>query len=145
MSAQDRQDRIVIATTEGPAEVERLSEEDPDVRSVVCLQGKALALPISPDYDAFVRRPVGVIEARFGHACYRLDVSAPISGGLSWQLGVFAAHALKAAGRLAEKGVTAGGGGSAQPATTYAVGCVTIGWPLTSTRRLGAVGVAWPA
>ena len=74
MRNQDRQDRIVIATTEGPAEVERLSEEDPDVRSVVCLQGKALALPISPDYDAFVRRPVGVIEARFGHACYRLDV-----------------------------------------------------------------------
>ncbi|MEM7224224.1 MAG: hypothetical protein AAF495_14675 [Pseudomonadota bacterium] len=93
--------RVVIATTEGPAAVERLSEEDPAVGSVICLQCKAVALPISPAYDAFVRRPTGVIEAAYGHPAYRLDVSAPISDGFSWQLGALAAHGLSAAGRLA--------------------------------------------
>jgi hypothetical protein len=33
-----------------------------------------------------------------------------------------------------------GGGGSAQPATTYGAASVTVGWPLTNTRGLGAVG-----
>lgn len=27
-----------------------------------------------------------------------------------------------------------------QPATAYGAACVTIGWPLTSTRGFGAVG-----
>ncbi len=95
--------RVFIATTEGPAEVQRITEEDPDVRSVVCLDGKAMPLPISPDYDAFVRNPTGVIERGFGHGAFRLDVSQRISDGMSWQLGVFLAHALKAEGRLAER------------------------------------------
>ncbi len=95
--------RVFIATTEGPAEVQRITEEEPNVRSVVCLDGKALALPISRDYDAFVRVPTGVVEAAYGHSAFRLDVSQPISGGMSWQLGAFAAHALFAAGRLAQK------------------------------------------
>src|SRR5262249_23823498 len=43
------------------------------------------------------------------HSCYRLDVSGRIDAGSSWQLGVLAAHALLAAGRLAqEKDVAAG-------------------------------------
>ena len=95
--------RVFIATTEGPAEVQRITEEEPNVQSVVCLDGKALALPISRDYDAFVRVPTGVVEAAYGHAAFRLDVSHPISGGMSWQLGAFAAHALFAAERLAQK------------------------------------------
>ena len=93
--------RVVIATTEGPAAVERLSEEDPAVGSVICLQCKAVALPVSPAYDAFVRRPTGVIEAAYGHSAYRLDVSTPIADGFSWQLGALAAHGLREAGRLA--------------------------------------------
>ena len=100
--------RVVIATTEGPAEVERLSEEDPTVQSVVCLQGKAIALPVSADYDAFVRRPTGVIEAAYGHPAYRLDLAAPVTGGLSWQLGALTAHALHAEVRLAGRGETPG-------------------------------------
>ncbi len=92
---------VHIATTDGPAEIERLTAEDPEVRSVVCLGGKAVALPISADYDAFVRRPTGVIEAYFGHGAWRLDLARPISGGMSWQLGAFIAHGLAEAGRLA--------------------------------------------
>jgi hypothetical protein len=93
--------RVYVATTEGPAEIQRLTEESPLVRSVVCLDGKAVALPISPDYDSFVRRPTGVVERLYGHPAYRLDVSARITDGLSWQLGALLAHALYAKGRLA--------------------------------------------
>ncbi len=96
-----KQVTVHIATTDGPAEVQRLTAEDPEVCSVVCLGGKAVALPISADYDAFVRKPTGVIEAYFGHGAWRIDLARPISGGMSWQLGAFIAHALAEAGRLA--------------------------------------------
>lgn len=85
---------VYIATTEGPSEIQRITPEDPDVRSVVCHDGRAIALPISADYDTFVRRPTGVIEAGFGHSAYRVDVAVPIASGSSWQLGLFIAHAL---------------------------------------------------
>ena len=78
--------------------------EDPHVRSVVCLNGTSEALPISAAYDAFVRKPTGVIENKYGHPVYRVDVSERISDGKSWQLGLFAAHELLAANLLAGKG-----------------------------------------
>ena len=93
--------RVFIATTEGPAEVQRISEEDPAVQSVICLDGQAIALPVSAAYEAFVRRPTGLIEAAYGHPAFRLDVAQPVTEGLSWQLGVLVAHGLAAAGRLA--------------------------------------------
>jgi hypothetical protein len=37
------------------------------------------------------------------------------------------------------------GGGNVQPATAYILVSATVGWPLTSTRGFGEVGVAWPA
>ena len=95
--------RVFLATTEGPSEVQRIAEEDPDVRSVVCLNGTSEALPISAAYDSFVRKPTGVIEKHYGHPVFRVDVSQPIADGRSWQLGLFAAHALLAAGRLARR------------------------------------------
>jgi hypothetical protein len=91
---------VYIATTEGPSEIQRITPEDSDVRSVICHDGKAIALPISPDYDSFVRRPTGVIEACFGHSAYRVDIGGPIASGLSWQLGLFIAHALFEESRL---------------------------------------------
>lgn len=95
--------RVYVATTEGPSEIQRIAEEAPEVRSVVCLDGTSEALPISAAYDAFVRKPTGIIERLFGHPVYRVDVSTRISNGRSWQLGLFIAHALKAAGRLAQR------------------------------------------
>ncbi len=95
-----KQISVHIATTDGPAGIQRITAEDPEVRSVVCLGGKAIALPISNDYDAFVRKPTGVIAACFGHGAFRVDVASEISGGLSWQLGIFTAHALAEANRL---------------------------------------------
>ena len=99
--------RVVVLTTNGPAAVERITEEDPEVSSVICLSGKAVALPVSGAYDAFVREPTGVVQHHFGHRAYRVDVDAMIAEGYSWQLGVLAAHALDAAGRLAGKGEAA--------------------------------------
>ena len=94
---------VLIATTDGPVLVQRLAEEDPDVRSVICLNGTSEALPISGAYDAFVRKPTGVIERLFGHTVYRMDVSDRVSDGRSWQLGVFAAHFLHNQGEMAER------------------------------------------
>ena len=96
--------RVFILTTDGPVEVQRITAEDPGVKSVICLDGKAVALPVSPAYEAFVRSPTGVIERYFGHPAYRLDVSGRISEGLSWQFGVFLAHALNESGRLGGEG-----------------------------------------
>ena len=93
--------RVFIATTEGPAEVQRITKEDPLVKSVVCLDGKAIRLPIGGNYDDFVRDPTGVIERHYGHGSFRLDLARGITEGYSWQLGVFAAHALFAEDRLA--------------------------------------------
>jgi len=95
--------RVFIATTEGPSEVQHVVGEDPDIRSVICLNGTSEALPVSRDYDAFVRKPTGVVERLFGHPSYRVDVSSRISNGHSWQLGLLVAHALHAEGRFATK------------------------------------------
>ncbi|SCA56812.1 hypothetical protein MTBPR1_30182 [Candidatus Terasakiella magnetica] len=94
--------RVYIATTEGPVEVQRITREDPDVRSVVCENGTAKALPISRAYDSFVKEPTGVIQRSYDHPSYRMDLSAPITDGNSWQLGAFAAHALFAEDLLAK-------------------------------------------
>ena len=72
-------------------------------------RGTTETADIASAYHAFVVRPTGVIEGRFGHSCYRLDVSARIDAGSSWQLGVLAAHALLAAGRLAQENDVADG------------------------------------
>ena len=99
--------RVFVATTEGPSEIQHIIEEDPDVRSVICLNGTSEALPVSRDYDSFVRKPTGIVERLFGHPSYRVDVSRRISNGQSWQLGVLIAHAFLSEGRLASKNETA--------------------------------------
>ena len=95
---------VYIATTINPVAIQRITEEDPEVNSVICLAGKAISLPISGAYNAFVRNPTGVIQRDFGHSAYRIDVSGKIEDGYSWQLGVFVAHALKRARRLVPPG-----------------------------------------
>jgi len=87
---------ILIATTAGPVLVDRITPE-PAPQSMVCLRRQSEVLPISPDYDDFVRPGSGVIMREFGpydEGAFRLDVSGLIGTGLSWQLGVFAAHAV---------------------------------------------------
>lgn len=109
--------RVLIGTTEGPSEVQRLAQEDPSVGSVVCLDGSTEALPISRAYDAFVRAPTGVVERMVGHPVFRVDVSRRIDEGRSWQLGLLLAHRLAATGRLAQ--------GDPAPTTIWATGEVS--------------------
>ena len=83
---------VYILTTQGPVRIQRISAEELGVQSVICLDGRAQALPISSRYDAFVRNPTGVIERATGHSAYRMDVDQMIDDGDSWQLGVYLAH-----------------------------------------------------
>jgi hypothetical protein len=92
---------VWIATTEGICKVQRVARERPEVRSVICLDGGTQALPVSAAYDAFVREPTGVIERAVGHPVFRVDLSAAIDEGSSWQLGLFLAHELENTVRLA--------------------------------------------
>ncbi|MBH90461.1 MAG: hypothetical protein CMF71_09590 [Magnetovibrio sp.] len=92
---------VFIATTGGPIEVQRITKEDPDIDSLVCLAGKAKTLPISSAYHDFVRQPSGVLHRDFGHGAYRVDLSATIEDGYSWQFGLYIAHALHAEEKLA--------------------------------------------
>jgi hypothetical protein len=102
--------RVLIPTTAGLAEVLLLTEEDSVIgRSVACIGGTTDIADIAAGYHAFVARPTGIVESLFGHPCYRLDVSARIDAGTSWQLGVLAAHALHSAGRLAQENDPADG------------------------------------
>lgn len=87
---------ILIATTGGPVLVDRITPE-PAPQSMVCLKRQSDVLPISADYDDFVRAGSGVIMREFGpyvEGAFRLDVTEAIGTGLSWQLGFFAAHAI---------------------------------------------------
>ncbi len=85
---------VYIATTEGPSRVLRLIEAPHQRHSAACLQFKSRKLPISAAYHEFVSFDGGVIARHSGSEQYRLDVSANIDDGESWQLGVFIAHAL---------------------------------------------------
>ena len=42
--------RVLIATTEGPVAVQKITAEDPEVPSVACLDGTTTVLSISDDY-----------------------------------------------------------------------------------------------
>jgi hypothetical protein len=132
--------RVLIPTTNGLVEVLLLTEEDSAIgRCVACIGGTTETADIAAAYHAFVVRPTGVVESLFGHPCYRLDVSGRIDAGSSWQLGVLAAHALHAAGRLAEEKDAAAGvlwaTGSVRP-VDLTVGAVShVPEKLTSSRE----------
>ena len=101
---------VFAATTRGPVQIERITREAAPV-SQMCLGRTTSVLPVSPDYDAFVRQPSGVIERALGPfepGGFRLDASDEIGDGRSWQLSVLVAHALDRAGRLAGPGESAG-------------------------------------
>ena len=89
---------VYVATTGGPVRIERITPERAP-HSMVCLGRSSTILPISGDYDDFLRPGSGVIEREFGpfdESSFRLDVSDTIGAGLSWQLGVFVTHAINA-------------------------------------------------
>ena len=92
---------MLIATTEGPVTVQRITAEDADVPSVACLDGTTAVLGISNDYARFVNKGTGLVADLTGHAAYRLDLDGRVDGGHSWQLPVLLAHLLAGEGALA--------------------------------------------
>lgn len=93
--------RVLIATTEGPVAVQKITAEDPEVPSVACLDGTTTVLGISNDYARFVNKGTGLVADLTGHAAYRLDLDGPVDGGHSWQLPVLLAHLLAVEDKLA--------------------------------------------
>ena len=93
--------RVLIATTEGPVAVQKITAEDPDVPSVACLDGTTTVLGICDDYARFVNKGTGLVAALTGHAAYRLDLDGRVDSGHSWQLPVLLAHLLAAEDKLA--------------------------------------------
>ena len=93
--------RVLIATTEGPVAVQKITAEEPGVPSVACRDGTTEVLAISSDYTRFVDRGTGLVARLTGHGAYRLDLDRPVDGGSSWQLPVLLAHLLEAGRRLA--------------------------------------------
>ncbi|WP_088348117.1 MULTISPECIES: lysozyme inhibitor LprI family protein [Rhodomicrobium] len=98
--------RVIIGTTNGPVDVLLLTPEATD-QSVMCIGGETDQTGVSGQYHAFTDRRTGIIGKLFQQSAFRMDVSAGIDTGTSWQLGAFAAHALFAAGRL-EQGLARG-------------------------------------
>ena len=95
---------VFIATTEGPVRITHLQPESGEL-SVMLLTGTSEEVAVSArkEYQRFVHGNTGAIERVLGrHGTFRMEVSGPIDGGESWQLGVFLAHALLARGRLAQ-------------------------------------------
>ena len=93
--------RVYIATTEGPALVQRLAPEEglaEAALSAVCLDGTTTRLPITGAYTYFVRDHVRELS---GVDAYRLDLDRRVDGGASWMLGAWVAHLLLAENRLA--------------------------------------------
>ena len=91
---------VAIATTQGPVFIQEITQEEPGVSPIVCLNGTSKQLAISTAYADFVKKGSGLIERDFGSASWRMDLSGAIDAGESWQLGVYMAHLLHQGNRL---------------------------------------------
>jgi hypothetical protein len=91
---------VAIATTQGPVFIQEITQEEPGVSPIVCLNGTSKQLAISTAYADFVKKGSGLIERDFGSASWRIDLSGAIDAGESWQLGVYMAHLLHQGNRL---------------------------------------------
>jgi hypothetical protein len=91
---------IFALTTAGPVQIQRISRERAPLSMMVLGRGSE-RLAVSDRYDDFVYPGGGPVEKFLGpfpEGGFRLEVSAPIDSGDSWQLAAFMAHAVVAAG-----------------------------------------------
>ncbi|WP_340677315.1 hypothetical protein [Paraglaciecola sp.] len=119
---------VYIATTQGLVAVQRIHQLDPEISSVVSINGTSSIASISSAYHNFVKKGAGIIEADFGGQSYRVNIDAQIDQGNSWQLGLYLAHAAHARGIL----------GDGKPQTGDLLICAT-GEVNTSDRKVMAV------
>ena len=90
---------IFILTTGGLVQIQRITRERAPLSMMVLGRGSE-RLAVSDRYDDFVYPGGGPVERFFGpfpEGGFRLEVSAPIDSGDSWQLAAFMAHAVLAA------------------------------------------------
>lgn len=86
---------VFIASTKGLVAVQNITDlNDPDLQSVITLNGTSDMANISSAYHRFVQKCTGLIQREFGGTSYRLNLSRNIEQGASWQLGVYLAHHL---------------------------------------------------
>ncbi len=90
---------IFVLTTGGLVQIQRITRERAPLSMMVLGRGSE-RLAVSDRYDDFVYPGGGPVERFFGpfpEGGFRLEVSAPIDSGDSWQLAAFMAHAVLAA------------------------------------------------
>jgi hypothetical protein len=94
---------VYIGTTDGPVQIERISNEPVDLTEVFVGRDISHPLPISDAYESFVQRgrPVERLFGPFEFQAFRMDLSATVNSGDSWQLAALVAHGLAKASRLA--------------------------------------------
>jgi hypothetical protein len=86
---------VFIASTKGLVAVQNITDlNDPDLQSVITLNGASDMANISSAYHRFVQKNTGLIQPEFGGTSYRVNLSRNIEQGASWQLGIYLAHYL---------------------------------------------------
>ncbi|WP_339721983.1 hypothetical protein [uncultured Paraglaciecola sp.] len=92
---------IFIATTQGLVAIQNITPiDDEDISSVVSVNGTSTTANISSSYHNFVKKGVGIIQQMFGACSYRVDISARIDQGNSWQVAMYLAHLAQSKGLL---------------------------------------------
>lgn len=92
---------IFIATTQGLVAIQNITPiNDEDISSVVSVNGTSTTANISGSYHNFVKKGVGIIHQMFGACSYRVDISARIDQGNSWQVAMYLAHLAQSKGLL---------------------------------------------
>jgi hypothetical protein len=100
---------IYISTTQGLVAVQNITPiDDEDICSVVSVNGTSTTANISGSYHNFVKKGVGIIHQMFGACSYRVDISARIDQGNSWQVAMYLAHLAQSKGLLGNGDVTQG-------------------------------------
>lgn len=100
---------IFIATTQGLVAIQNITPiDDEDISSVVSVNGTSTTANISGSYHNFVKKGVGIIQQMFGACSYRVDISARIDQGNSWQVAIYLAHLAQSKGLLGNGEVSQG-------------------------------------
>jgi hypothetical protein len=100
---------IYIATTQGLVAIQNIMPiDDEDISSVVSVNGTSTTANISGSYHNFVKKGVGIIHQMFGACSYRVDISARIDQGNSWQVAMYLAHLTQSKGLLGNGEVSQG-------------------------------------
>jgi hypothetical protein len=100
---------MFIATTQGLVAIQNITPiDDEDISSVVSVNGTSTTANISGSYHNFVKKGVGIIHQMFGACSYRVDISARIDQGNSWQVAMYLAHLAQSKGLLGNGEVSDG-------------------------------------